>query len=158
MPHTRTNRAHTDKSNVTHSNKPYRAHKHTGNSLQHTTTHCNTLQHTATHCNTLQHTATHYNTRQRTATHWNNRRPRTTHQNAPYRARVADTAKGATHCNTLQHTRYTHTRTPPQNVNCASCSYSKQCCTLQHTATHCNTLQNTRYQDNKPPLTKRKLC
>ena len=26
-----------------------------GNTLQHTTAHCNTLQHTATHCNTLQH-------------------------------------------------------------------------------------------------------
>jgi len=38
----------------------------TGNTLQHTATHCNTLQHTATHCNTLQHTATHCNTLQHT--------------------------------------------------------------------------------------------
>ena len=46
--------------------------------LQHTVTHCttlqhicNTLHHTTAHCNTLQHTAAHYNTLQHTTTHCN---------------------------------------------------------------------------------------
>ena len=63
-----------------------------GNTLQHTATHCNTLQHAATHvalqswrrrydgaflqraathCNTLQRTATHFNALQHTATYCN---------------------------------------------------------------------------------------
>ena len=60
--------------------------QHTGNTLQHTATHCNTpgvnsvwptsastptLRHTTPHCNTLQHTATHYTTLHHSAPHYN---------------------------------------------------------------------------------------
>jgi len=49
-----------------------------GNTLQHTATHCNTLQHITTHCNTLQRIlyATHCNTLQHAATRCNTLPPR----------------------------------------------------------------------------------
>ena len=69
---------------------------YTGNTLQHTATHCNTLQHTATHCNTLQHTATHCNKLQQTATNCNTLQDSTTHCNTLQHTAIC--------CNKLQHT------------------------------------------------------
>jgi len=108
---------------------------YTGNTLQHTATHCNTLQHTATHCNTLQHTATHCNKLQQTATHCN------TLQHT------------ATHCNTLQHTA-THCNTLQQtSTNCNKLQHTARLYNaLQHTAAHCNLLQQTATHCNTPPM------
>ena len=109
-----------------------------GNTLQHTTTHCNTLQHTATHCTPLHRTATSM--------------PYSTEDSGNNSEQPAGSRDGdehntlqptAAHCNTLQHTRHVHQKTQTTMVGklqvVGTVTSVTHCDILRHTATHCNT-------------------